>query len=313
MSSEIRKIQKAILTGPTGAIGVALCQKLLQERVSVYAVCNPNSRRKHVLPEGVHVVNCDLNQLGQLPQLVSEQIDAFFHFAWSCTTGAGRNDMPAQVNNIKGTLAAVEAAHQLGCQVFIGAGSQAEYGRVEGLLRDKTPCFPENGYGMAKLCAGQMSRITCQSYGMAHIWARILSVYGPYDGAGSMISSTIDALLRGDCPALTKGEQLWDYLYAEDAADAFYAMAVHGQDGAVYPVGSGQVQPLRWYVEQLRDCIDPELSLDFGAVPYAPLQVMHLQADLSSLTGDTGFIPKTSFKEGIAKTIAWMRRERHGR
>ena len=311
--NEIRKIKKVVLTGPTGAIGVALCQKLLQEQVAVYAVCNPDSKRKHVLPEGVHVVDCDLNQLRQLPQLVSDQIDTFFHLAWGKTTGAGRNDMSAQLANIQGTLAAVDAAYQMGCQVFLGAGSQAEYGRVEGLLQASTPCFPENGYGMAKLCAGQMSRVQAQSYGMSHIWARILSVYGPYDNPVSMISGTIQTLLDGGCPALTRGEQLWDYLYSEDAADAFYAMAVHGQNGAVYPVGSGQVRPLHWYVEQLRDCINPELSLGFGAVPYAPLQVMHLQADLASLTEDTGFIPKTSFKEGIAKTIAWMRRERHGR
>ena len=77
------------------------------------------------------------------------------------------------------------------CQVFIGAGSQAEYGRVEGVLTAQTPCFPENGYGMAKLCAGQMSRVECQTLGMAHIWTRILSVYGPHDGPATMILSLI--------------------------------------------------------------------------------------------------------------------------
>ena len=54
---------------------------------------------------------------------------------------------------------AVNLAHRLGCEFFIGAGSQAEYGRVEGKLNAQVPTNPENGYGMAKLCAGQMSRV----------------------------------------------------------------------------------------------------------------------------------------------------------
>lgn len=308
-----RDLQTAVVTGPTGSIGVALCKRLLQEQITVYAVCNPNSSRKHVLPSGVHIVECDLQELAQLPQKIEETVDAFFHFAWAKTMGAGRNDMHAQVGNIQGTLAAAEAACRLGCQVFIGAGSQAEYGRVEGLLQEKTPCFPENGYGMAKLCAGQMSRVQCHEAGVDHVWARILSVYGPYDNGVSMISGTIRTLMAGGCPGLTKGEQLWDYLYSEDAADAFYRMALWGQDGAVYPVGSGQVHPLRSYVEQLRDSIDPALPLNFGAVAYAPQQVMHLQADISRLTEDTGFEPQTTFQKGIKKTIEWVRRDKNER
>lgn len=72
---------------------------------------------------------------------------------------------------------------------FVGAGSQAEYGRVNHALTPDTPCFPENGYGMAKLCAGQMSRVECEKLGLVHIWPRILSVYGPYDGKNAMITT----------------------------------------------------------------------------------------------------------------------------
>ena len=60
-------------------------------------------------------------------------------------------------------------------------------------------------------------------------------------------------------------------------------MAVHGCSGAVYPLGSGQALPLRRYMEELRDAIDPALPLGLGQIPYGPRQVMHLQADLSAL------------------------------
>lgn len=307
-----RNIQTAVVTGPTGAIGIALCEKLLRENVTVYAVCRPGSSRIKDLPKAaaLHVVECDAKELATLPQkMEGVSVDAFFHFAWAHTIGQGRNDMPAQIENIQSTIDAVRAAKALGCQVFLGAGSQAEYGRVEGLLKSDTPAFPENGYGMAKLCAGQMSRVEAKALDIDHVWVRILSVYGPHDGPMTMISGTIRKLLAGERPALTAGIQRWDYLYAGDAADAFYLAACHGRNGAVYPLGSGQAMPLKDYIIQMRDAIDPALSLGLGEVPYGPLQVMHLQADISALQADTGFAPKTPFAEGIRRTMDWVKRE----
>lgn len=307
-----RNIQTAVVTGPTGAIGIALCEKLLRENVTVYAVCRPGSSRIKDLPKAaaIHVVECDAKELATLPQkMEGVSVDAFFHFAWAHTIGQGRNDMPAQIENIQSTIDAVRAAKALGCQVFLGAGSQAEYGRVEGLLKSDTPAFPENGYGMAKLCAGQMSRVEAKALDIDHVWVRILSVYGPHDGPMTMISGTIRKLLAGERPALTAGIQRWDYLYAGDAADAFYLAACHGRNGAVYPLGSGQAMPLKDYIIQMRDAIDPALPLGLGEVPYGPLQVMHLQADISALQADTGFVPKTPFAEGIRRTMDWVKRE----
>ncbi len=307
-----RNIQTAVVTGPTGAIGIALCEKLLRENVTVYAVCRPGSSRIKDLPKAaaLHVVECDAKELATLPQkMEGVSVDAFFHFAWAHTIGQGRNDMPAQIENIQSTIDAVRAAKALGCQVFLGAGSQAEYGRVEGLLKSDTPAFPENGYGMAKLCAGQMSRVEAKALDLDHVWVRILSVYGPHDGPMTMISGTIRKLLAGERPALTAGIQRWDYLYAGDAADAFYLAACHGRNGAVYPLGSGQAMPLKDYIIQMRDAIDPALPLGLGEVPYGPLQVMHLQADISALQADTGFVPKTPFAEGIRRTMDWVKRE----
>lgn len=307
-----RNIQTAVVTGPTGAIGIALCEKLLRENVTVYAVCRPGSSRIKDLPKAaaLHVVECDAKELATLPQkMEGVSVDAFFHFAWAHTIGQGRNDMPAQIENIQSTIDAVRAAKALGCRVFLGAGSQAEYGRVEGLLKSDTPAFPENGYGMAKLCAGQMSRVEAKALDLDHVWVRILSVYGPHDGPMTMISGTIRKLLAGERPALTAGIQRWDYLYAGDAADAFYLAACHGRNGAVYPLGSGQAMPLKDYIIQMRDAIDPALPLGLGEVPYGPLQVMHLQADISALQADTGFVPKTPFAEGIRRTMDWVKRE----
>lgn len=309
METPKREIQTAVVTGPTGVVGHALCACLIRNGIRVYAVCRPGTVRAESLPrsENLTLLFCDSSEFSTLPERLP-RADAFFHLAWSDTASALRNHLPAQVRNIGHTLDACRAAKELGCKVFVGAGSQAEYGRVSGALKPDTPCFPENGYGMAKLCAGQMSRLECHKLGLIHIWPRILSVYGPYDGAGTMISSVIRKLLAGECPALTAGEQLWDYLYADDAAEALFQMALNGKDGAVYPLGSGQAHPLREYVEILRDAIDPRLPLGFGEIPYGPRQVMCLKADLNALSADTGFSPKANFETGIHETIEWIRK-----
>lgn len=305
---EKHPVHSAVVTGPTGAVGLALCKELLARGCTVYAVVRPGSPRAARLPvhENLKVVECDMTRAEQLPMLIPGA-DVLFHLAWGHTMGDGRNDMLAQNQNVRYTIEHARAAKALGCHTFVGTGSQAEYGRVEGLLKPDTPCFPENGYGMAKLCAGQMTRVECEKLGLRHIWVRILSVYGPGDNENAMVPSLIRSLLKGEKPALTKGEQLWDYLYSADAAKALIALAESGKSGSIYPLGSGKAAPLYSYVEAVKQGIDPSLPLGFGERPYASRQVMHLQADISALAADTGYTPATEFAVGIAETIRWYK------
>mgnify|MGYP002740305911 FL=1 len=64
-----RQIQTAIVTGPTGAVGTALCSRLLQAGCTVVAVCRPGSPRAVALPKdaNLYVVACDAANLADLP------------------------------------------------------------------------------------------------------------------------------------------------------------------------------------------------------------------------------------------------------
>lgn len=301
---------RIVITGATGAVGTALIAEGIRQNVEMLVICRKASKRRQQIPDHPLVKVLELNMEeyetyqppeGEMPY------DVFYHFAWGGTTGDGRNDCEIQEKNIRYALDAAALAKRFGCSAFVGAGSQAEYGRVEGNLNSQTPAFPENGYGMAKLCAGQMTRLYCRQAGMRHVWTRILSIYGPGDGAGSMVMSAIHRLLAGETPAFTKGEQQWDYLYSGDAAKALLLLGEKGHDGGVYCLGSGKARPLADYIGMLRDAIDPRLSVALGAVPYAPGQVMYLCADIAKLKEDTGFAPEVSFEEGIKKTIMWVK------
>ena len=302
-------MQRVIITGPTGAIGIALIQELLERDIEVVAVVRTDSKRKKNVPksEKVHIVECNLSELKELPQMIQGEFDTFYHLGWDGTFGNSRNNMQGQLMNIQYTLDAVAVAKQLGCKRFVGAGSQAEYGRTEEKLNAFVPTFPENGYGIAKLCAGQMSRIQCEQEGIEHIWTRILSIYGPYDGMNTMVMSVIRTLLNGEKPSSTKGEQQWDYLYAKDAGYAMYLLGEKGVNGKTYCIGSGKTRELREYITIMRDTIDRNLTLGIGEMPYAPKQVMYLCADITELEKDTGFVPRYSFESGIAETIEWVK------
>lgn len=298
---------RAIITGATGTVGMALIDELVRNEFEVLVLCRTGSRRSSNIKENSYVTKVDCS-LDEMKNFVGDgkKYDYFFHLAWDGTTGATRNDMHLQNKNIDYTLDAVELAARLGCSCFIGAGSQAEYGRVEGKINGRTPAFPENGYGIAKFAAGRMSRIMCENLGMRHVWARILSVYGPYDGARSMVMSTIIELKKGNTPKFTPGEQIWDYMYSEDAARALLAIAQRGKDGSVYCLGDGKGAMLKEYIEKIRDAVSPNAALGLGEIPYAKNQVMYLCADISDLQKDTGFVPVVSFDEGIAKTVSWF-------
>lgn len=294
-------MKRAIITGPTGSIGVALIQKLLDENVYVYALCRKDSTRLANIPnhENVKIISCDLSDLGSAKNEVCYPCDVFYHLGWDGTTGSARDDTYLQNLNVKYSMDAVKLAHETGCKTFVGVGSQAEYGRANVPLTPASPTNPETGYGIAKLCAGQFTRLLCQKYGLKHIWARVFSVYGPYDSSNSMIVSAASKMMRGEPVELTKGEQQWDYLYSSDAANALYLLSRHGQNGKTYCIGSGVVHPLSHYVEIMRAVFNPEADVRFGIIPYSEKQVMYLCADINDLVTDTGFTPQVGFKDGI--------------
>ena len=296
-----------IITGPTGAIGHALIDECLAHGEEIYAICRPHSPRIATLPQHprLHVLQAELSELLTLKDSLPTDCEVCYHLGWVGTFGAdARNNMPVQVRNIQYTLDAVELAHACGCHTFVGAGSQAEYGRCNTKLTPTTPTFPENGYGMAKLCAGHMSRMQAHKYGMKHVWARILSVYGPYDGENTMVMSTIRKLLNGEVPQFTPAGQMWDYLYARDAGALMYLLGTpKSVDGKVYVLGSGEARPLRYYIETIRDAINPLLPLAIGALPYNPNQITYLCGDVAETLADLDYELQYSFEAGIKELI----------
>lgn len=314
-------MKKAYVTGATGAIGMALVAELLQNNIEVTVFLRKDSERSGRIAESfgeelkrgnLSVEYVSLEELKHFMENVytpGRQDSVFYHLGWSGTFGKLRNDAVLQQKNVEYTLDAVRLADRLGCTKFIGVGSQAEYGRVSTRLTPDMDTAPENEYGRAKLAAGVSSRELCRELGIEHAWVRVLSVYGPYDGMNTMITSVIRGLLKGDRVSLTKGEQMWNYLYSEDAGKELYLLGAKAvRNGAVYILAGSEEHSLKEYVVRLCRVMDADDKLlGFGDVPYGAGQVMCLTADIGTLCSDTGYIPDTTFEDGIKKTAEWVK------
>ena len=303
-------MKKVVVTGATGAVGRALISVCMEAGYEVLAVVHSTSVRSSDLEKMEHcqVLYLDLpeydNAMKEMHQqnIATDGYEMFFHLAWMAPFGKDRENLPLQLDNVQASLAAVRFAKALGCSTFIGAGSQAEYGRVEGKLSPDTPTFPETGYGVAKLCAGQMTRLACEQAGIKHIWTRILSVYGPHDGKRSLVSVAIDDMIHNRKTSFSPCDQIWDYIYSEDAAKALLLAAQKGKHGSIFVVGSGETRHLKDYIQTIAEITNYNREIGFGKRPYNDKQVMYLQADINSLQ-EIGFEPKVKFQEGIKKII----------
>jgi len=301
------KIKKAIITGATGLIGRELVKILATNNVEVLAIIRPNSPNIGFLKSSplLKTVECDINNLESLEKNKNlTKYDVFFHFAWQGVYGAARDDVSLQCRDIKNTLSAVKVAKKLGCAKFIGAGSQAEVGLVNEKISSNTVGNPFTAYGIAKKASLQLAKILTEKEDMYFNWGRILSVYGPNDSMHTMVMSMLNKMIAGENCDLTSGEQIWDFLFSKDAAQAFYDIAKSGINGKVYPVASGNGKPLKEFVLQMHKTVgNNSCKLNFGAIPFNNNSIKYLCGDTKDILADTGFKPTTAFEDGIKQTI----------
>ena len=300
---------RCLVTGASGFLGSHLTRELIRRGHAVTLLLRPGSNVGLIEDcLGVsRVVYGDLqNLLGLQSALAEEQVDAAFHLAWFGVTAEHRNDPRQLTWNVKGSLDLWEILHESNCKTWIGLGSQAEYGPQSGVLNEDTPVNPKTAYGVAKLSVGLLTRQLCELANMRYVWLRLLSAYGPCDDERHMIPLVMRALIEKEKPSVTAGGQRWDYIYVSDAVDALCSV-LEGSAEGVFALGSGVAVPLRKTIELLRDIMDSNLEIGFGEIPYAPDQVMHLEADITRLRAATGWTPKISLEEGLQRTVNWYR------
>ena len=296
--------QSVVLTGATGFIGSATLAELVRRGRRVIVLLRPTSdRRRIACLRGYETVMFDhFGEAGLAARIQEYNPGVFIHCAWRGVAGDERNASYQITENVPMTIASAALAAGCGCQQWVGLGSQAEYGNPNRVISEATPENPATIYGKAKLAAGHASLALCEALGIAGVWLRVFSIFGPQDAPHWFIPSAIQDFLAGRKPRLTKCEQRWAFLYIKDAAKAVVA-AADGRLTGVYNLGSGRADTLREVIQVIRTELGTTIEPDYGAIHYRPEQVMHLQADIRKLSEATGWAPAVGLVEGLRETI----------
>lgn len=302
-------MKRAIVTGASGFIGGHLVQELLCHDYEVLAVVHTEQSAENLRAQrdsNLHIVVCDIPDFDNLYKAAYGTYDVFFHMAWTGAAG-NRSDVSLQMRNIEGAIRAVEAAKDLQCKRFLGAGSIHEIECVKEMERSKVIIDYANIYKTSKLAAHYYCKLKAAQYGIDFLWPRLTNAYGVGERPGRLISSVIQQLLRGESPALTEGTQLYNFIYITDAATAYRLIGEKGGAFQEYVLGSNEVRPLKEYMMKVGEIVNAQVELGFGQHPFHGVSLTEETLSSKGLFDDTGFSPAVSFEEGIKMTMDWLR------
>lgn len=298
---------RVLVTGASGFIGSHLVKHLVNEKVAVMALVREESDLNRISDIRPYL-NLICGSLAEIAALQSEILEfapqVVYHLAWSGGNSSKFVNSPQQYyDNIPGSIQLIRIAHQAGVQRFVGFGSAVEYGLMNAPCNEQQSTNPNNLYGKAKLSLFNMTSDICGVLGISMAWVRPFWLFGPHDDTHRLIPYLIEQYSNGFVPQLTKGEQLWDYLYIQDAIDAIIALTDNKQATGAFNLGSGKAYLLRDIVTFIRDKINLQIPTGLGEISYPPYQIMHLQADITRITQATGWKPQHSIWEGLDLTL----------
>lgn len=303
-------MKKVIVTGANGFVGSHLVKELIKNNIQVISVVRSKNSNLDLLPkcENNKVVFCDLSEIRNLASLISDRdIDVFYHFAWEGSAGHVRADEELQTKNALWTVDSVRVAKELGCKRFIGVGSIMEKETVAAVYTDGNEPGLGYIYGTAKLTAHCISKSVAANIGIEHIWAMITNAYGPGELSPRFINTTIRKIINSEPLQFTAATQNYDFIYITDVAKAFYYIGFQGKPFNSYTIGSSNAKPLKEFITELKEELAPEVSLNFGDVPFTGISMPLKEFNTENLERDTDFKSIVLFSEGVRNTMNWLK------
>ncbi len=295
-------MKKVIITGAGGFIGGALTELLLSKDITVYGVdISEKSLERHAEKENFIPIIADFTKYEHLCEMIQDDIDVFYHFAWQ-GYGKDTQNFDVQIENVIGTERACESAVEIKCKKFIFACSSYEYQKNE--IDGKTGYC--SIYGAAKTASKAFARATAHRASLEFCGVIFTNVFGIGDCSNRSSNSIIKQLLQGDNLKSTKGEALYDWSYIDDVVGGLYAVGEKGIDGKEYYVGSNRLRPFKDIISEVRDVLAPNAKIEFGAFD-DNAYVDYTGIDIYELYRDTGFYPNCDFRESIIKTAKWVK------
>ena len=297
-----------LISGVTGCIGYSLIKKILKRGDSLCVILNPKSKRNSVIETipNIGIKYISLSDYGKNP--LRQNFDIFIHMAWQ--GGSQRSDFTVNQSSSFQALKAIEMAVNTGCKKFISVGSQAEYGPTDQIINEKLLCNPNTEFGIAKLNTYFRLKAVSEKLPIKFTWLRVLSAYGPNDRSNSMLMNVINKSQKDEPFKLSNCLHHWDFLHADDIADALLRLSYADKISDLYVIGSDEQKILRDYILDLAS----ELKLDprkmISKLEPTNAQPLNLRCDSAKIRNDIGWHPTINFKEGIKNLIHLQKKDK---
>jgi len=300
-------VTRVLVTGASGFIGRGTLQPLLDAGAEVHALSS-RPAASDATP-GVRWHQHDLLDPASAPAIAALEATHLLHLAW--TTQPGRFwTSPDNLDWLEASLRLTRAFTRGGGRRMVMAGTCAEYewSADTHCVERATPTRPATLYGTAKDALHHTVATFAAQESLSMAWGRVFFAYGPHEQRGRLASSVAESLLRGEVAQCSLGEQVRDFLYAPELAEAFAALLLSDVEGPVN-MASGLPLPVRDLITAIaRAAGRPEL-VALGARPTSPDEPARLTADVSRLRDEVGWAPHLSLDEAAERTVAWWRRQ----
>ncbi len=309
-----------LITGGAGFIGCALVAEALARGYRV-TVLDKLTYAGH--PDNLARLECQLIIGDVADQARVENLFAEHDFAGVIHAAAESHvdnsiagSAPFVRTNITGTHLLLEAARSAwkgdARRRYLQVSTDEVYGALgeAGHFTRETPMQPNSPYAASKASADMLVRAWHKTYGLNTVITRCCNNYGPRQHPEKLIPRMITNALKGEgLPVYGDGRQTREWIHVADHARGVMDAYEHGQQGAVYHLGSGAESRNLALVEQLCDTLAARRpGRDYRAlITHVTDRLGHdyrYALDLSS-AAEINFVPQVDFAEGIAQTVDW--------
>jgi CDP-glucose 4,6-dehydratase len=309
---------RALVTGGRGFAGSWLAKALLDTGAEVTSL-----DREADVSTGLELLGIagevedvagDLRDGQLVGRLLRERsIDSVFHLAAQAIVGdANASPVPTFETNVEGTWAVLEACREAGVERVVVASSDKAYGPHERLpYTEESALQPVYPYDVSKAAADLIARSYWYTYGLPVAVTRFANLYGGGDRNFSrLIPETVTAVLDGRPPVIrSDGSPERDFLYVEDAAAAYLAMAdaLAGGSaaGEAFNAGWGRPHPVREVVELICELGPGRVEPDYRGSGNPSGEIDRQYLDSAKIRGRIGWEPRVELREGLSRTLEW--------
>ncbi len=181
-----------------------------------------------------------------------------------------------------------------------------------GQFTESTPYAPNSPYSASKAASDHLVRAWAETYGLPVVMTNCSNNYGPFHFPEKLIPVVIlNALAGKPIPVYGKGENIRDWLYVEDHADALLTVLEQGRLGRSYNIGGENearnidlVQKICALLDEMRPTQTPHADL-ITFVADRPGHDARYAIDPSRIRNELGWRPSVTLDEGLRKTVRW--------